>query len=186
MKLMSFIAVFVFCMNSQAQYFLSKDQVAVKKIQAQKVDRTVSAVTTVWLPTQNWHEGGFEATEFPMVGCWGIPYGARAAQFGEEFQVNERGCGNSVEFCPANPQLWNGYHNMNSLTCAKKVDVKYDTDYIKVLSVEVDAEGCEFWDQTEMNSFEQAVKAAGAYNFDLTAADVKVDMSKAKIQQNGI
>lgn len=114
---------------------------------------TVDGPDRLYLVVENIHDDSdFFLERAPIVGCWGLPQGARLVAFTAEYKVPSNiGCGGE-------PHL----DNINALTCAKLVDAKESKDFMSFSEITLDISACPHKNNAK---FITMVRTAAKYNF---------------------
>jgi hypothetical protein len=95
---------------------------------------TVESYDRVYLVIQNFNEGenDFFVERAPLIGCYGLPQGARLAQFTAPYKAPSNiGCGGKSTT-----------EDINALVCAKTISSKESKDYASFSEITLDISRC--------------------------------------------
>jgi hypothetical protein len=113
---------------------------------------TVDGHDRVFLVVQDVQSEQFFMERAPMLGCYGLPQGARLGAWVLPYKVPTNiGCGGEPV-----------YTEINALACAKIVDSKENADYSGFSEVVLDISQCPYKDNAQ---FITMVRTTAKYNF---------------------
>jgi len=128
---------------------------------------TVDGYDRAYIVIQDFNSEEFKVERVPIVGCYGLPQGARLMQFTSKYLATQNiGCGGEPV-----------YENINVLTCAKVTDSKESEDYYGFSEVTLDISKCEAKDNAQ---FITMVRTEAKYNFPQQNKNKEVKLNLVK------